>query len=119
MTRGNYIFLKKNISNYVSRVKKRKSLRKTIRRLRHYNWLGCYLKRNKQTQWRCGYNNSRFPLLLEKFWYPMKCHYIKFKNKLNYQNNSNLLPIDSKNLKNLIENEWDDSLDINDFIKKI
>jgi hypothetical protein len=118
VTRGSYIHLKKNISNYVSKVKKRKSLRRTIKRLRHYNWLGCYLKRNKQTQWRCGYNNSRFPMLLEKFWYPMKCHYIKFKNKLNYQTQANV-QVTSNTLKNLIVDEWDGGLDLNDFIKKI
>lgn len=118
MTGGSYIHLKKNIGNYVSKVKKRKSLRRRIKRLRHYNWLGCYLKRNKQTQWRRGYNNSRFPMLLEKFWYPMKCHYIKFKNKLNYQTPASVL-VTSNTLKNLIINEWDDGLDLNDFIKKI
>ena len=48
----------------------------------------------------------------------MKCHYIKFKNKLNYQTPADTLVM-SNTLKNLIINEWDDGLDLNDFIKKI
>lgn len=49
----------------------------------------------------------------------MKCHYIKFHNNLNYQIISEVYDIKAYTAKNLIENEWEDYLDLNDFIKKI
>jgi uncharacterized membrane protein YheB (UPF0754 family) len=115
---GAYINLKKKISQHILKFKRKKKNRKIIRKLKHYNWMICYFKKNKQTQWRYGYNNIRLTLLLEKFWYPMKTNYIKFSNNINYQNESPKFKI-IVNANELIQDIWVDPIDINDFIKKI
>jgi len=118
VTRSGYYQLQKVIPAYVYLFKKRRIVRKLIRRLKRFNWQICYLKKNKQTQWRRGYNNSRFPLLLEKLWYPMRVNYIKFKNSTNNQHESTVYLVNNKSI-NLIPDVWEDYLDLNDIIKKI
>ena len=122
MIRGGYANLRKRVSRYVLRVLKKKKIskmRRKVRQIKHINWLMCYLKKNKQTQWRRGYNNSRLPLLLEKIWYPMKCQFIKFQHKTNYQSSCDVFNIDKKFAANLLQDVWFDHQDLNDFIKKI
>ncbi len=118
MIRGSYLFLKKDTCIRIKQFKRRKFLRKLVRRLKHFGWLIYYLKKNKQTQWRYGYNNSRLSLLIEKNWYPMKCKYIKHNN-LGYLDSLDVNHNQSITLNNIIANIWDDSLDLNDFNKKI
>ena len=118
MTRSGYYQLHRVMPAYISLFKKRRTIRKLIRRLKRFNWQICYLKKNRQTQWRRGYNNSRLPLLLEKLWYPMRRNYVKFKNIINNQHESTVYTACNKPI-NLIPDIWDDSLDLNDTIKKI
>lgn len=118
MTRGGYYQLRRVMPSYISLFKKRRTIRRLIRRLKRFNWQICYLKKNRQTQWRRGYNNSRFPLLLEKLWYPMRRNYIKFKNITNNQHDSAIYTTQVKPV-NLILDVWEDFLDLNDTIKKI
>lgn len=118
MTRGGYYHLRRAVPVYAIKFKKRKYLKKITRRLKRINWQVCYLKKNKQTQWRRGYNNSRVPLLLEKLWYPMRKGYVKFRNTTNYQNEPVIYTLNQQSY-NIIPDIWEDHIDLNDIIKKV
>jgi hypothetical protein len=47
---GGYLNLKKKISLKVSRVRRKKKMRKLMKKLRRRDWMVCYFKKNRQTQ---------------------------------------------------------------------